>query len=78
MNAWEDIRPKLSHQYETLFNLLGKKEKTEFDFLSFMAGTSNEYKLKDGKISFNNAAAGQRYGELTKDIDDTAKKIAAF
>jgi hypothetical protein len=78
MNAFENVRPKFSHQYETLFNLLGNKEKAQFDFLSFMAGAFNEYKLNDGKISFNNATVRQRYHELTNDIEDTAKETAAF
>jgi hypothetical protein len=76
--GFDHARSNLSHQCETLFNLLGNKEKAEFDFLSFMAGTFNEYKLKDGKISFSGATAKQRYRELTNDIEDTAREVAAF
>ena len=78
MSALDDIRPKFSNQYETMFNLLGKKEKTELDFLYFMNGAFNEYDLKDGKISFRNAMTRQRYRELTKSITDTAEETAAF
>jgi hypothetical protein len=78
VNGFENGRPKFSHQYETLFNLLGNKEKAQFDFLSFMAGAFNEYKLNDGKIFFNNATVRQRYRELTKEIEDTIKETAAF
>jgi hypothetical protein len=76
--GFEDARAYFSQKSETMFNLLGKKEKTELDFLRFMDGTFNEYELKDGKISFHNAMARQTYQGLTKSIDDTAKEIGAF
>ncbi len=43
-----------------------------------MTGDFNGYELKDGKIFFNNATARQRYRELTKHIEDTAKETVAF
>jgi hypothetical protein len=76
--GFEDARLTVSHRYETMFNLLGKKEKTELDFLYFMNGAFNEYDLKDGKISFRSPMTRQRYRELTKSITDTAEEIAAF
>jgi hypothetical protein len=76
--AFEDARSYFSRNSEIMFNLLGKKERTELDFLHFMNGIFNEYELKDGKISFHNAMARQTYQGLTKSIDDTAKEIAAF
>jgi hypothetical protein len=79
MASLEDLRPEFSRKYETMFNLLGKKEKTELDFLYFMAGSFNEYELKkDGKLFFHNATARQRYIELAKSIEDTAKETEAF
>jgi hypothetical protein len=76
--GFQDARATFSQKSETMFNLLGKKEKAEFDFLSFMAGAFNEYKLNNRKISFQNPVIGQRYGELAKNVEDTAEEIAAF
>ncbi len=73
----EDTRTSFSRQSETMFNVLGKKEKNELDFLYFMAGSFNEYELKDGKLFFHNAMARQRYIELAKSIEDTARETAA-
>jgi hypothetical protein len=75
---FENARLNITPRYETMFNLLGKKEKTELDFLYFMTGAFHEYDLKDGRISFRGAMTGQRYRELTKSITDTAEEIAAF
>src|SRR6266404_8043907 len=74
----EASRQKVSQQYETMFNLLGNKEKAEYDFLSFMGGAFNEYQLRDRKISFNSTIVRERYHELAKEIEDTTKQTAAF
>jgi uncharacterized protein YoxC len=78
MAALGDVRPNFSRQSEQMFNLLEKNEKAELDFLYFMEGAFNEYELKDGKIFFHSAVARQRYHELAKSVDDTAKGVAAF
>jgi hypothetical protein len=78
MRGFEAARPTFSHQSETMCNLLEKKERTELDFLNFMASAYNEYELKDGKIFFHSATVRQRYPELAKSVEDTAKDIAAF
>jgi len=76
LGAFDDLRPKVSHQFETMFDLRKRKEKAELDFLYLMAG--NEYELKNGKISFHSEMARQKYHDLTESIEDTAKDIAAF
>jgi hypothetical protein len=76
--GFQDARVTFSQKSETMFNLLGKKEKAEFDFLSFMAGAFSEYKLNNRKISFQNPVIGQRYDELAKNVEETAEEIAAF
>lgn len=76
MAAFENLRPDFSHRSEKIFNLLGNKEKTEFGLLYFMANSFNEYELKNGKLSFHSGMTRQRYVELVKTIDDTAKDIA--
>jgi hypothetical protein len=78
MRALEEFRPNFSHQSETMFNLREKKEKTEVDFLYFMAGAYNEYELKGGKLLFRSAEARQKYNQLAKTIENTAKDYEAF
>jgi len=77
VTGFEDARLNFSHRSETTFNLLGKKEKTELDFLYFMASAYNEYELQDGKLFFRSPTAGQRYRELAKSVENTAKGVEA-
>jgi hypothetical protein len=64
--------------FETMCNLLEKKETAEQAFLSFMA--SNDYQFKDGKVFFRSRTATQseQYNALSQRVGDSYKEIEAF
>jgi hypothetical protein len=64
--------------FETMFNLLEKKETAEQDFLSFMA--SRDYQIKDGQMIFRSRTATQseQYNALGQRVEDSYKEIEAF
>jgi hypothetical protein len=65
-------------RFETMFNLLEKKETAEQAFLSFMA--SADYQFKDGKVFFRSQTATQseQYNALGQRVEDSYKEIEAF
>jgi hypothetical protein len=67
----------LSLHNERICNLLEKRERSELDFLNFMASTYNEYELKDGNVFFRSPKAGQRYSEFAKGFENSDKEIDA-
>ena len=73
MSGFEKVRPNLSHQGETICNLLQKRDRSELDFLNFMASADNEYELKDGKVFFRSPRAAQ----LAKSVEDSAWEVDA-
>jgi hypothetical protein len=72
--AMIDQRP----MFETMCNLLEKKETAEQAFLSFMA--SSDYQFKDGKVFFRNRTATQseQYNAFGQRVEDSYKEIEAF
>jgi curved DNA-binding protein CbpA len=77
MSGFEKARPHLSLQIETICNLWEKRERSELDFLHFMASAYNKYELKDGKVFFRSATSGQRYSEFVKSFENSDKEIDA-
>jgi hypothetical protein len=64
--------------YNSVLDALAKKERAEREFLGFMAGAFEDYKLKDGKILFGANANVAKYKQLAKGVTDAANELEAF
>ena len=74
VSRFEKARPNFFLESERICNLLEEREKSELDFLNFMASASyNESELKDGKVLLHTPRATQ----LANRVENSAKAVEA-